>query len=604
MRRILWLAALAQLIALPACKIHDPEPSVARDDGDAGVVLDGSVALHVWPLCPLLGPSTDREAVFGTDLGFSVWPDDDERMPILFGDTFAEAAEICAFPIAPSDDLQATLPAERPRELEPGIPTPEAARACDTLEYDVAQDSEPPHFRPLRLFPDASSRDADAVIDTGPFRTPAAAFSDGEHTFTIFTRGDTLACETHADCPSGTECSAETSYTRAPVGLCSPIFEGTLPPLCDGDEDCASPTTCEPTGLCVATRPHRGEGEDEYEVEPHHGVLQTLYVASDAWPDQPDDFAIGAHFASNRFVNASARSVAHFDPDDPSRNDYRPGAHTLLVWGRRAFFGTHGYAALPYLFYQPLEGLIDDAGAIAWAPRFFAGLDASGEPTWSEHEADAQPIYEGREFDLVSHMTIAWVEPLERWVMLYGGSLPAWLILDPETGEPFETSVAQPEPGAIHARLGRHPWSEPEGAGAWSEPFPLLTRERAAEYLACDPDAPGALPGCSAERDSNRPLERLLAAVDFDALLDDPGAVTSACLSGETLITAEYELSGDASGHLYGVNILDAWTQAIDDGEADGEADGERRAAELYWNVSAWNPYQVVLIKSRIELND
>jgi hypothetical protein len=587
-------------LTLLACNVDDPEPKVARDDGDAGVWLDGTLALNTWTLCPLLGPSTDREAVFGTDLGFSVWPDDNERMPILFGDTFAEAAEVCAFPISPSDDLQATLPAERPRALKPGIPSDDAASACDALEYEVAENSDPPHFSPLRLFPDASTREADAVLDTGPFRTPAAAFSDGERTFTIFTRGDLTKCETADDCPSGTECSADPSYTRAPVGLCSPVLEGTLPPVCDGDEDCGPLTSCEVTGLCVATRPHRGEGEDEYEVEPHHGVLQTLYVASNAFDEKPDDFAIGAHFPSNRFVNAAARGVAHFDPDDPSQNDYRPGGHTLLVWGRRAFFGTHGYAALPYLLYQPLEDLVDDEGNIAWSPRFFAGLDEDGKPTWSELEADAQPIYgldDGEsEFDLVSHMTLSWVEPLERWVMLYGGSLPAWLITDPESGEPWPKSVEQPEPGAIHARLGRHPWSEPQAEGAWSEPFPVLSRERAAEYLACDPGAPEALPGCSAERDSNRPLERLLAAADFDAVLDDPGAVTSACLSGETLITAQYELSGDAGGHLYGVNILDAWTQSVDK--------GSKRAAEIYWNVSAWNPYQVALIKTRLVLDD
>jgi hypothetical protein len=46
---------------------------------------------------------------------------------------------------------------------------------------------------------------------------------------------------------------------------------------------------------------------------------------------------------------------------------------------------------------------------------------------------------------------------------------------------------------------------------------------------------------------------------------------------------------GDAThGFLYGPNIVPEWTE--DRGSY----------VEVYWNVSTWNPYQVVLMKSRI----
>jgi len=59
-----------------------------------------------------------------------------------------------------------------------------------------------------------------------------------------------------------------------------------------------------------------------------------------------------------------------------------------------------------------------------------------------------------------------------------------------------------------------------------------------------------------------------------------------------------YQLEGSDAVHLYGVNIIDAWTEDVSDRIADLEP-GER-AVELYWNVSTWRPYQVLLMKSQL----
>ena len=49
---------------------------------------------------------------------------------------------------------------------------------------------------------------------------------------------------------------------------------------------------------------------------------------------------------------------------------------------------------------------------------------------------------------------------------------------------------------------------------------------------------------------------------------------------------------------MYGAAIIESWTQDVSNSLPDLAA-GDR-AVELYWNVSTWNPYQVVLVKSRI----
>jgi hypothetical protein len=67
---------------------------------------------------------------------------------------------------------------------------------------------------------------------------------------------------------------------------------------------------------------------------------------------------------------------------------------------------------------------------------------------------------------------------------------------------------------------------------------------------------------------------------------DDP---TTKCLGGEVVHAVQDQLSGNPIGRLYGVNVIDEWTEDLGDGEA-----------EIYWNASTWNPYQVVLIKTRL----
>jgi hypothetical protein len=212
----------------------------------------------------------------------------------------------------------------------------------------------------------------------------------------------------------------------------------------------------------------------------------------------------------------------------------------------------------------------------------------------------ATQLAETPEFDLVNHAAITWVESLRRWVMFYGGSVPDWMRSDQSTGVTPPIVHPQPVPNAIHMRSAAHPFGRSSAHAradeAWTEPVPVLARE-AMGFLSCDQEGAVASAGCTTPRE---PLALIEEIVDW-ATQAAPGAwadLTQVCLLGNLLLSHLYTLEGSAMPHLYGTNIIDSWTQDVT-AEIDGLAPGER-AVELYWNVSTWHPYQVVLMKTQL----
>jgi hypothetical protein len=186
--------------------------------------------------------------------------------------------------------------------------------------------------------------------------------------------------------------------------------------------------------------------------------------------------------------------------------------------------------------------------------------------------------------------------------MLYGGDAPAFLVTPPAGGAATHPTHLQPSPGAIHLRSAAHPWGratahDPEGH-AWSSPEPALTRRQAARYLACGEGGGAELPGCDEEPDPDGPIEM---AAGLGRLAGAPGSqsvlgTTARCLAGEAVMSVQAELSGNPIGRMYAPNVIEEWTRDVT-GALPGLAPGER-AAEIYWNVSTWSPYQVVLVKT------
>jgi hypothetical protein len=471
-------------------------------------------------------------------------------------------------------------------------------------------------------------------------RTPLSAFSDGERLLGLFGRYEQAACKTQADCPSGMQCSRDPNYHGLELRECSSfvdLSDTAAPGYCRDDGDCAPGSDCNPArdGVCLTDAPFmvdapRGRVSPSwYRDDPKRGIARIIHVAAAIWPERHADYATLARFATNRFQNPTARTVAYFDPKHPENADYRPGYHTLFIWGRNGFVESGGAQALPFLLYVPLDELRGPADQAVWRPRFFAGYDADGLPAWSEHESDAQPIYGNQltelppggdalefaepEFDQVAQMTLSWVAPLSRWVMFYGGDLPAFLVLEARTGNVRSPVHKQWAPGAIHMRTSPHPWGaariapkrdplQPLAAGTpsgWSSAEPILTREQAAPYLGCASGSIDTPPGCRVQPSEFRPFQLLKALVRVaeQPWKDGRTSVAQSCISGELARTIQDRMSGDRIGRLYAPNIIDEWTNEVTDAAA--RARGER-SVEVYWNVSTWNPYQVVLFKTQL----
>jgi hypothetical protein len=546
----------------------------------------------------------------------------------LFGDTFAEAAAYCSYPVALQDDLAARIPRTRPGSLQPGAPAA-LSDACSTLQYPLEDETDPTSWRRMRLFPDPSSRAPERALDTGLLRAPVTAFSDGVNAFMYFYRSEYARCATNSECGASSQCTTDPGYTGKRIGGCLPSIPQTTDPapeFCVVDSDCSAPALCAPIdhGVCVADAPftvQRGEqriSPDWYAQDPRDGIISEMHIASALWPERPEDWATGFRFATNKFVNATARTVAHFDPQHPELNDYNPGSETLLMWGRPAWIGHDEFQALPFLLYQPLAGLIDASGAIAWAPRYFAGYDAAGQVIWSSNEADALPVYgidenltqqpDGQwafdwrapEFDYVNHASMTWLQPLGRWLMIYGGHTPGEVAnggtdMGPTRNHP------QPLPGAVHMRTAMHPWgranTQSPAADGFSAPQPLLARAALAQDLACSEGESSGECNPALPKKPGTWLDALGSAAQ-NASPEDFAAASAQCAAGNEAIGMQFE-GQEASGHFYGAAIIEAWTEDVSALLPEAEP-----AVELYWNVSTWNPYQVLLMKSQLRASD
>jgi hypothetical protein len=588
-----------------------------------------------WGVCSLIGQRNANRGLWGTDLGYTARARDQNHLTVLFGDTWASPVKGCQYPGSSDNDLQATLPAQRPAMLMPGAPEPpvgQRAPACSFLEYEQRDPRDVTSWPHIRLFPSAAASSNEPPLDLSGLRTPIAAFSDGERILGLFQRFDPVQCGASADCPSSMQCTTDPNYRGAAIGECTrPINitpDDAGPDYCTSAGDCVPGASCAPAkrGVCLAAGPFEVEtprgriAPSWYRDDPKRAISSIVYVAAAIWRDRPSDYATLARFATNRFSNATARTVSYFDPHDPEKNDYSPGYHTLLIWGRNTFVETAGAQALPFLLYVPLDELRGPPDSIVWRPRFFAGYGRDGTPQWSEQESDAKPIYnddarlakpdenklewDEPEFDQVAQMSLSWVAPLGRWVMLYGGDLPAFMVLDPRTGKARDPVHRQWAPGAIHLRAAPHPWGAArmlpgEAAQGWSSAEPILTRERAAPYLACGSEGPQGLPGCVEDHEGFRPFV-LLGALASAAKQDSPASLSTIakdCVVGEIAREFQATLSGNPIGRLYAPNIIDEWTQEVTD---DANRARNERSVELYWNVSTWNPYQVALFKTQL----
>jgi hypothetical protein len=513
-------------------------------------------------LAPLAGPQSTPAAgqagigFFGTDLGYTV--KHNGALRILFGDTQANSL---TFPIGVgADDAQGTISLS-------SFPNGAAVDAYVAAHPAPAgkpswQAAAPPVVFRTNLLgftaPMSVLRDG-ALLEMGVFRAPTAAFSNAsDAAFAIFDRNVPTECSggLFPSCSDGMTCDRG-------MGSCFG-FTG------EDDVPCVLGTTrclCLPVvggGMCQdRTSPMYNTSEDGRTMS----IALRTEVANAS--QLIDEVYYSQSWFTNKFVNPSVRTVNDFDPAraNGSGNDYRPADgvapttnEKVLIWGRPNFVGMNASSMSSKLFFAYADmPHFDVTGHFRWAPQYFAGMNANNTPRFSPRQQDAvaldlsaQGDKSREKYDIVNQMSVSFVPALDKWVMLYGGDLPAD-VLQFLAGPNFSRVVRDGQ-GAIHARFAARPW------GPWSAPVDVLAGgdPSVSPPVAGTQYAPGGI-------------------------LFHPGCSGSQCVPSDPAAPA------NTFGRLYGANVIDAWTTARPNGGAD-----------LYWNVSTWNPYQVVLMKTRL----
>ena len=490
-------------------------------------------------------PAQPALRLYGTDLGWTF--EHRGRLVMLFGDTWAAADSLCEGEPR-NDDSVATLPLAPPDGVPPLTFVTHPDAPDDFARITVRRGAEP--------------------LTMAYGQVPIAGFSDGTRAAAVLGRGEYVRCA-RAPGRKRPGCSRKDGLVCTDrVGECQPS-PVEVPVLCElaTGAGCLPGTTCQPTatGLCIDPSSSQNDGTPASEpfLVAHDQEIATL--------DETDlsQLTSVARLATNKFINATARTVRCFT-GSRCGGDHRPGHGALLVWGRPGFQGLGAREAQLYLLAHPLPMRLDRRGRMRWRPRYFAGTDARGEPRWSRKQKDAVPLaLDGvaggsphEEQPIVNQMSVSWVgPPIEKWVMLYGGDLAEYLLADPVAQRPGDA------PGAVRIRFADHPW------GPWSPPAPHLVPGH--PDVVGDPWGPGGV-------------------LFHDACVD---AGAARCAPSDPTRPPDFFLPGCPSfgaafdvGRFYGANVIDAYTRAAGP-----------TAVDLFWNVSTWNPYAVVLMRSRIE---
>jgi len=383
---------------------------------------------------PGVAPSPSGLRLYGTDLGWTF--EHQGQLVMLFGDTWPTARSLCEGEPR-NDDTVATLPLARPAGVPP-------------LTF-VTRSEAPEQFAPMVVLRGAES------LPMAYGQVPLAGFSDGTRGLAILGRGQVVRC-TRGSPRSAPACARQEGLAcTQEVGECLPsVLE--VPALCDRatGAGCLPGTTCQPSpaGFCVdpTSSQHDGSpGSLRFAVAHDQEI-----VVQD--PAQASLFHSVARLATNKFINATARTVQCFTGRRCGGN-YRSGYGAVLVWGRPLFTGEQGRQAQLYLMAHRLPLRPGRRGRLR--PRYYAGVDASGEPRWTRRQSEAVPLaLDGvvggsphEEQPIVSQMAISWIgAPVNKWVMLYGGDLADYLLADAANARPG------PAPGAIRIRFADHPW--------------------------------------------------------------------------------------------------------------------------------------------------
>ncbi len=493
---------------------------------------------------------------YGTDLGFSYLHDG--KLVFLFGDTVADTSGARIEPGTSGlhDDMIGTI---------------------DLAEWPDPRLITPTNIPPLRLLQDPGSSELMA-IDPGHvmdgLKTPEAGFSSGEREFGIFILTKPLGCVQDSECGSEFACAPElgyigTRYTEQP-GLTLGCIEGR--PGCTADTMVdASGAPVPGSGLCV------DHSSSVWQATPGGRVAavamkQRIAVRS---LSERNKYQGISDWLTNKFINTTVSTVQRFDPERGpgfANQDYRiagasGGKRRVLLWGRPGFIGIGAKGRPMNLYFAYADMPL--APGFEWSLKYFTGVDETGIPQFSGRESEASAldldaatlgIQPNEVHDIIQHMSVAWVEPLKKWVMFYGGGIDS--TPRPERGlgdcgilEVFAPgdckSVVMGE-GSIYMRSADNPW------GPWSEPQEIIA--------GGDPQVAGSGqygPG----------------GVLYHRDCKDEGCEQHSPLP---------PMNPQGYGWFYGANIVEQWIVPAGNG------------VDVMWDASTWDPYRVILLRTHI----
>ena len=391
----------------------------------------------------------------------------------------------------------------------------------------------------------------DPGVPMEALKTPLGGFSNGTHEFALFLTGKPQSCRVDADCRTesgaGLTCDAGLGFLFGPPdkneGLTLPCLDGT--PACTAETASASGTGAAPSGLCV-DRKSSIVGASDFGRVGAYAIRQLIALRSST---DPHLYTGAREWLTNKFTNVAVRAAQD----------------RVLLWGRPGFVGLNVKGSTMGLYFAYVDMPV--GARLSWRPHYYAGSDA-GAPRFSTSESAAVPLdldstragmQTQETHDIVQQMSVVWIEPLKKWVMFYGGGVSTFPIPGFATHcgvlEIFARSECKDVTignGAVRMRTADHPW------GPWTPPQDVIVGGDAA----------------------HRPLEYQYA----------PGGVLHhpAC-SGRACVSASAHMRQGDYGWLYGANIIEEWTRPVDTG------------VEVIWNASTWDPYRVILLKTRIE---
>jgi hypothetical protein len=420
---------------------------------------------------------------------------------------------------------------------------------------DLDRWSDPQSFSPdnvplIKLGQNEGTTEMSA-IDPGHamegFKTPVAGFSNGEQEFGIFYLSKPEGCRIDADCSNGMSCSPGIGYVGAKYsndeGLTLGCVEGSAPNCIANTMDDGRPGD---SGLCMDPGSTIWAGTDMG----HVGAVAVNMRIGLRDPNDPRRYLPLQDWLTNRFLNLAVRSVNE----------------RIYIWGRPGFIAVNaaGRTAGMYFAYTEMPVAPD----FEWNLQYFAGLDDSGAAVFSSNERDAAALdldssRKGEQtkepYDIVNQHSVAWIEHLNKWVMFYGGGLtnipypPALVdcgILEYFVGT--ECKDVDMGNGAFRIRTADNPW------GPWSPPQDII--------VGGDPAVPGS------------------GQYGEGGMLRHPSCTSESCAPH----TPARDVNKDEYGFFYSANIIEEWIRPVGD------------SVDVIWNASTWDPYRVVLLRTRI----